>query len=173
MPLLFRKTLFSDLPQIMTIVQEAQNYFRTIGSDQWSNGYPSKELIKNDIATGSSYVLELDGKVAGFSALIFGSEPSYSKIYEGAWLTNLPYATLHRTAVKAELKGRNFASRILQECEKIALNRGISVLRADTHELNIPTQRVLVKNGFQYCGIVYLADEGKRLAYEKVIVSQV
>lgn len=35
------------------------------------------------------------------------------------------------------------------------------------HEDNILMQSLLKKNGFEYCGIVYLEDGGKRVAFEK------
>lgn len=40
-------------------------------------------------------------------------------------------------------------------------------LRIDTHEDNIVMQKVLQKNGFERCGIIYTDDGTARLAYEK------
>ena len=39
-------------------------------------------------------------------------------------------------------------------------------LRADTHADNIPMQSCLQKNGFAYCGVIYLANGDPRRAYE-------
>ncbi len=42
-------------------------------------------------------------------------------------------------------------------------------LRIDTHEDNVVMQKMLEKNGFEKCGIIYVyEDHYPRLAYEKV-----
>ena len=46
--------------------------------------------------------------------------------------------------------------------------KNVNSLRVDTHEENLSMQRLVAKNQFQYCGIVYMADGGKRFAYEYV-----
>ena len=40
----------------------------------------------------------------------------------------------------------------------------------DTHEDNQSMQKLLAKNQFSYCGIIYLSDGSKRLAFEKVLI---
>ena len=44
----------------------------------------------------------------------------------------------------------------------------VKSLRIDTHRQNIPMQNSLVKNGFRYCGIIYLESGDERIAYQKV-----
>ena len=45
--------------------------------------------------------------------------------------------------------------------------------KTDTHENNEPMKKFLEKNGFSYCGVIYLDKEPdvgeKRIAYEKII----
>ena len=45
----FRKSTKNDVPKIMNIVKQAQNYFKEQGIDQWQNNYPNDEVINNDI----------------------------------------------------------------------------------------------------------------------------
>ena len=51
-------------------------------------------------------------------------------------------------------------------------NKNIHSLRIDTHEYNFPMQKMLSKNGFVKCGIIYLNgimdNVNKRFAYEYV-----
>ena len=42
----------------------------------------------------------------------------------------------------------------------------------DTHEDNISMQRLLEKNNFKYCGIIYLEDGNKRIAFEKLSIGR-
>ena len=39
-----------------------------------------------------------DRKLAAVFAYIEGNDPTYSDIFDGAWLNNLPYAVVHRLA---------------------------------------------------------------------------
>jgi len=53
--------------------------------------------------------------------------------------------------------------------EKMCLEKGIHSIKIDTHEQNISMQRLLDKNGFQYCGVIFVADQSPRVAYEKIL----
>ena len=42
-------------------------------------------------------------------------------------------------------------------------------IKVDTHKDNISMQKLLRKNDFKYCGIIYLEDGSERIAFEKLI----
>lgn len=165
----FRKAMESDINSIMKIIKQAQDYFKKQGIDQWQNNYPNIETIKNDIAKGYGYVLLKDGEVAGTVAVSFDGEKTYEYIYDGKWLSDFEYAVIHRMAIDNNLKGLGLASIIMKKVEEMCINKGIKSIRIDTHEDNKSMQRLIEKNRFQYCGIIYLADNSKRLAFEKLI----
>ena len=58
---------------------------------------------------------------------------------------------------------------MIEHACKLAKAEGASSVRIDTHEDNIPMQNMIEKNGFKKCGIIYLLDGNKRLAYEKIV----
>ena len=58
---------------------------------------------------------------------------------------------------------------ILDKAEEMCKNIEINSIRIDTHEDNLPMQNLLKKNNYEYCGIIYLEDRSKRLAFEKVL----
>jgi hypothetical protein len=41
-------------------------------------------------------------------------------------------------------------------------------MRIDTHEDNMGMQQLLKKLGYSYCGVIFLGNEDKRLAFEKL-----
>ena len=166
----FRKTKTEDISQIMTIIRQAQNYLKEQNVDQWQDGYPNEEAFEADIANGVSYVLEENRSIIGTLALIFDKEPTYEKIYDGAWKAeDIPYATIHRIAVAQEQKGNGIAGRMLAEAESICKERKVHSIRIDTHEENLSMQKWLKKTGFAYCGWIILVSGAKRLAFEKRI----
>ena len=67
--------------------------------NQWINGYPSEELISNEIKASHSFVCENEqGELVGTFCYIEGIDPTYLKIYEGEWLNDEPYAVINRMA---------------------------------------------------------------------------
>jgi len=166
--MIFRKASCRDIQEILKIIEEAKVSISELGIDQWQNGYPNRQILEDDISNGNSYVLLKDNIIIGTVAIIFGNENAYETIYDGQWLSNKDYATLHRIAIHSDHKGFGFASVVYNEAKRICLNSGIHGIRIDTHEGNIPMQRSLSKSGFEYCGIVFLEDGSKRLAYESL-----
>ena len=73
-----------DLPHILTIYNVARRYMRAHGNTaQWVNGYPSEELLRQDLAAGQLYVLEDGGGVYAVFAFILGEDPTYRRIVRG------------------------------------------------------------------------------------------
>ncbi len=168
--MIFRKTKTEDIIAVMRLIDQAKDYMKEQGIDQWQNGYPNEAAIANDIAHDYSYVMEENGKIIGTMAVIFDGEPTYEKIYEGAWRTvEEPYAAIHRVAVDADCKGQGIAGAMIDEVEKMCRERGVRSLKNDTHRDNKSMQRMQAKNGFEYCGIIYLEDGAERIAFEKII----
>jgi GNAT superfamily N-acetyltransferase len=168
--MIFRKGEISDLPRMMEIVRQAQVSIGKLGIDQWQNGYPTEELMRNDIENGYSFVLTADaGEVIAIASLIYNYEPTYDKIYGGEWLSNGDFIVVHRMAVAEEYRKKGIASQLLKEVVKQAIIKNIPSFKIDTHEGNIPMRRTFESNGFKYCGRIYLRDGHLRVAYEKRI----
>lgn len=163
----FRKSTKSDITKIMDIVKQAQAYFKEQNIDQWQNNYPNDEVINNDINNGESYVM-LDGDdIVATTVISFAKEKSYENILDGKWITNGDYGVIHRIAVENTHKGKRLSHKIIKYTEEVCKQNNIHSIKVDTHEDNILMQSLLKKNGFEYCGIVYLEDGGKRVAFEK------
>lgn len=166
----FRKTRIEEIPEVMKLIDQAKAYMKESGIDQWQNGYPNAESIRKDIDHDYSYVMEEDGKIIGTLAVIFDGEPTYDKIYDGAWKTiDEPYAAVHRVAVDAQCKGKGIAGAMIEEVVKLCRERGVRSIKNDTHRDNKSMQRMQAKNGFEYCGVIYLEDGAERIAFEKII----
>ena len=160
--MIIRKTKISDVSECVKIYESAREFMRASGNpDQWPSYYPGEIDILSDIAAGSSYVCEDGGEVVAVFYFAPGPDATYNEIYEGAWKSNEPYAVIHRVAVKYH--GRGIIDFIFSECFEAAGH-----LRIDTHRENIPMQKVLSRNGFLPCGIIYIETGAERIAFEKV-----
>lgn len=167
----FYKADKSHIDRIWEMIQQAKAYFKSQGIDQWQNGYPTRDVIVADVEAQNGYVMEENGRIVGTLALIFDGEPDYERIYEGKWLTEgEPYAAIHRVVVDSSLKGKGVAGTMMKRAEIICREMGIRTIKEDTHEDNQSMQRMLKKNGFQYCGVIYQKDGAKRLGFEKQLL---
>ena len=181
----FRKSTFDDIDIILEIIEKAKAELKKMRLDQWQKGYPNREVIESDVKKGISYVLEetaennenseekVSGKIVGTIVLSPEREEPYSKI-EGKWITDDDdYMVVHRLAVDSDVKNKGLATKILEFSEGVCIENKILSLKADTHENNEPMKRLLAKNGFSFCGLIYLDREpdlgAKRIAYEKII----
>ena len=69
----------------------------------------------------------------------------------------------------SEIKGRGVAGELFKNIEEVCLENNINNIKIDTHRENKSMQRFLNKNGFEYCGIIYLKDGAERIAFEKIL----
>jgi GNAT superfamily N-acetyltransferase len=165
----FRKTVKTDINDVMNIIRQAQTYFKELGINQWQDNYPNVETINNDIDNENSYVLLKEGIIVATAAVSFDGERTYDFIYEGKWISNNEYAVIHRIAVDNNYKGLGLSSKIIKNVEQLCLSKGVYSIKVDTHEENLSMQKLLKKNKFQYCGVIYLEDGSKRIAFEKIL----
>lgn len=152
-----------DVPIVMNIIENARQLMRNSGNDtQWINGYPSVEIIENDIEKNQAFLCVFETKIVGYFCFMIGEEPNYYKIDNGNWLNNNAYGVIHRLASSGEVKG------VAQFCFDWAFTK-INNIRVDTNNTNLPMQNFLKKNEFTYCGVIYVKDGSPRDAFQKVI----
>lgn len=160
-----QKALPVHIDTILIIIDEARSIMRENGNTtQWTNGYPSKETIQEDISNDHAFVcMDEEDIVVGYFCFMQGEnpDPNYTVI-EGAWLNNNPYGVIHRLASGRKVKG------IAQKSFDFAFTQTKNV-RVDTHHNNLPMQNFLKKIDFEFCGVIYVSDGSPRDAFQKVI----
>ena len=157
---------------LMGIFREARETIAALGIDQWQNGYPSQNIITEDIMLSRSFAVVCDGEVCGTFVMINDGEPVYDRIYDGDWKTgndSRDYVAIHRVAISVKKRGSGISTAIINYAADHARKLGRASLRIDTHEGNVVMRRMLEKNGFAYCGIVFLESGDARVAYEKIL----
>ena len=165
----FEKAASCRIDSIMPLFDSARLYMAEHNIPQWQDGYPQRELIENDVENGNGYVLLHKGRVVGYSTLFFGNDLTYSYIENGKWRNDRPYVTMHRVAVADDCKGMGLMGKFVSSFADMAKAQGIFDLRGDTHEINRSMRRAFEKNGFEYCGVIYLENGEPRVAYHKII----
>ena len=157
-----------DVKSILEIIKDAKAFLKENNVNQWQDNYPNEDTIINDINKKQLYVYE-EKEVLAFIAIIEGIEETYNIIYDGKWLNDDSYLTIHRIAVKKEARHCNIASKLFMYAIEYANKRNIKSIRVDTHKDNIVMQKLILKHDFKKCGYIYLKDHSPRLAYERLV----
>lgn len=169
--MLFRRADLNDIGAILDIMESARQFQQKNGVIQWVNGYPSREIIEKDIIAGYCHVMVDSIGVCACAAIIPDGEQTYKCIYNGSWLTgdSIDYLTVHRVATADRVRGQGIAPMMMGYIRERAVHENYQSIRIDTHRDNLAMQRMLAKTGFEYCGIIHLANGDERFAYELVI----
>ena len=159
-----RSATNNDLQVIMPIYDLARDFMCKAGNaGQWVNGYPTQQFITEEIKAGHSFVCENhNGEITGTFCFIIGEDPTYQKIFNGQWLNNELYGTVHRIASSGKDRG------VARACFEWCFNQCPNI-RVDTHRDNHVMQHILSDLEFHYCGLIYLSDGSERLAYQRTL----
>lgn len=162
---IFREARLQDVPVIGRILDDAVARMLAEGKKQWNENYPNEIHVLADLSRHVGFVLELNGRVVAYGAVVFTGEPAYDNL-RGEWLTDDEYVVLHRMAVAADSQCRGVARRFFAAVENLAVSKGICSFRVDTNYDNGRMLRLLGSLGFEYCGKVNY-ESGERMAFEK------
>lgn len=163
-----RRATEKDFEAAVALIEMGRKNIAELGIDQWQNGSPNADDIRNDIKNGNCYVAVEGDSYLATLYIGFDGEETYGEI-EGEWLQEDKYTTLHRVAVNTDYRGKGIFAALVKFATLLSLSRGYHALRIDTHYGNIRMQSALKKNGFTPCGKIWLKWGDERLAFEKII----
>ena len=162
-----RKVTEKEIPTALLFIEQAKAHLKEQGIDQWQDGYPNIDSIKDDVSAERGYFITAEGKPAGYLCLDFEGEPVYGQL-DGQWKCSSGYAALHRIAVGDEYRSKGIGKLAFVACEALCREKGVYSIRVDTKDENPKMRHVVTENGFEYRGDVYYESCGKRMAFEKV-----
>ena len=157
-----------DIDICWDIINDGRSFQREQGFVQWSDEYPTYDMICEDIRIEKGYVLKVDGDIAAYMLIDFDGEPAYNKI-NGKWNSDEKYAVIHRIAISGKFRNQGLASISFSLVEGLCRQKGVRYLRCDTDEQNKRMQHVLKKNGYSFCGEIDYDGNGK-IAFDKLII---
>ena len=158
-----RKAKQKDLNIILKILEHARNYMKENNNpNQWGDNHPAVEIIEEDIKNSIGYVcLDEENNIVGYFCFYVGIEEDYNEIYEGNWLNDKEYAVIHRIATISNKKG------VGGFCMRYCFDKYKNI-KIDTSKDNIPMQKLLEREGYTKCGIIYIKrNGGERIAFQK------
>ncbi len=127
----------------MRVFSQARLAQRRAGFRQWEDGYPSIDVLKSDIDRAIGFILDDNGKTAGYIA-IAAYDDEYNRHPE-LWDVGKDYAVFHRIALSDDYRGKKLSGILFDLAESHALRTGAAFVRIDTGLENKPMQHILSK----------------------------
>lgn len=166
--MIIRKATLNDIDPIMQLIAQVLPIMQATGNLQWDDTYPNAEVYTSDVQFGQLWVADIDGAVAGVIAIIVNQqEPEYAQV--PGWDINEPAIVAHRLAVSPHMQGKGIAAALLHQCEVVAIENNISLIRLDTNTVNRPMQNLFLKLGYNLGGEITLSKRPSLsfMAFEK------
>ncbi|RYF77085.1 MAG: GNAT family N-acetyltransferase [Cytophagaceae bacterium] len=156
----------NDVPALLDLLKRVVPLMQDAGNFQWDDTYPNEGVFSDDIAKQQLWVADIDGQLAGVSAITTDQEPTYAEV---GWDITEPAIVTHRLAVDPAFRGQGVAKALILQADEVARQRNIPILRIDTNTQNQATQKLFPALGYVYAGEISLDFRpGLRfLCYEK------
>ena len=144
----------TDIPLLLALLRRVVPQMQASGNFQWDDTYPNATVFGNDISKEQLWVADIDGQVAGVSAITTDQEAECAQV---GWDITEPAIVTHRLAVDPAFRGQGVGKALLQQAEIVARQQGILRLRIDTNTENQVTQRLFPAAGYVFAGEIGLS----------------
>jgi len=125
---------WSDLPALVTLFQDAKDYLDQQKIFQWTDFYPSKEVIEKDLKDQTLFVLKNKQELIGAVTLNDHQDEEYQAIN---WKFNdRKVLVIHRLMVDPKFQNKGYAKQIMDFAETFARKNQYSSIRLDTYTQN-------------------------------------
>lgn len=164
---------YDQLDAAMAIISEARSAIAALNIDQWQDGYPTRDVIEEDIKAQRLFGAYDEQGLMAVCAIFTTPEPIYQSL-QGEWKNKEEtYVTVHRMASSDRARGKGAALVLMEKAFSVARQANAVSVRIDTHRGNVRMRRFLDKLMFEECGLVdyscHTAGDPWRIAYEKCL----
>jgi GNAT superfamily N-acetyltransferase len=138
-----------DIDEIWKSVVEVIERQKAEGIFQWSEHYPKREMLADDLAHGNLHVARLGGRMAGFIVL----DEEQGEEWNGVpWKTTGKILVAHRLVVKTGFQGRGIGMAMMDFAERLGRGRGYDAMRLDAYQGNPKALRIYESRGYEMVG---------------------
>ncbi|MFH0816646.1 MAG: GNAT family N-acetyltransferase [Methanobacteriota archaeon] len=138
-----------DLDDVWKSVVEVIERQKAEGIFQWSEHYPKREMLADDLAHGNLHVARLGGRMAGFVVLDEDQGPEWDGI---KWRAAGKILAAHRLVVRTGFQGRGIGIALMDFAERFGREKGYGALRLDAYQGNPKALRIYEQHGYEMVG---------------------
>ena len=134
------------------------------GIFQWSDQYPSIDILQKDIGLQQIWKLENKNTIIGIIVLTEIEDKEYKNV---KWLTE----NAHNLYVHRKFQGMGYAQKLMGFAEKFAQENNYKSIRLDTFSKNMRNQKFYEKRNYTRLESVYFLNQSEHpfYCYEKII----
>ncbi len=160
------KTNISQLDNIFKIFKECRIVMENNDIFQWTEHYPTLEIIASDIQMGYLYCLTENEKTVGVINISDIQELEYKNIH---WRNNDgKILVIHRLAVDPQFQKQGYAKKLMDFAEDYAIKDNYSSVRLDAYSGNERVLRFYENRDYEKRGEVFFPErELPFYCYEK------
>ena len=157
----FCKADYKDLKKLLSLCREAVN----APYSTWNEDYPNEEILKQDIAAGTLYIIQIDYRDAGLIAAGENGELNCLP-WDGAACRPCEIA---RFGLVSQMRGKGLSRLVLKEAIELCKQQGFDTIRLIASCGQPVVKRLYEGEGFQSFGTARLF-EHDFVCYQKRIV---
>ncbi|GAB4156775.1 MAG: hypothetical protein Tsb0033_07790 [Winogradskyella sp.] len=124
----------ADLDVLFQMYKTAKEALEDDNIYQWTNNYPTRSIIENDLKDGVLYVLKNNNKIIGAINISEDQEPEYKSV---KWQFNdNKVLVIHRLVVHPTSQSKGFAKLLMDFAEDYAKQNNFTSIRLDAYSQN-------------------------------------
>jgi len=138
---------------IYAIVERCKTALQSEGIFQWTDHYPTLQIIQNDIESGHLYQIQSGSNIAGIININTIQDEAYKTI---SW--SYPDETcmvIHRLAIDPQYQKQGLAQKLMTFAENYGMESGFHSIRLDAYSQNTRVLQFYEKRGYAKKGLVY------------------
>lgn len=124
----------TDLDILFQMYKRAKETLENDKIYQWTNNYPTRSIIENDLKDGVLYVLKNNDRIIGAININENQEPEYKSI---KWQFNgNKILVIHRLVVHPNSQNKGYAKLLMDFAEELAKRDNYTTIRLDAYSKN-------------------------------------
>jgi len=164
---MIRKATLEDIKDIMEIIKQTIVEMNSYNNDQWDEYYPQEKDFMNDTEKEELFVIEREGKIAGFVCINKVEPVEYNDLN---WTLNETAMVVHRMSVYPAYRRNGIGTELMKFTDEVALKNNLRYIKTDTYSINLKMNALFVKCGYKLVGeMSFLGKEKAFYCYEKVL----
>jgi ribosomal protein S18 acetylase RimI-like enzyme len=156
---------------VYEIIKNCKSSLQAEGIFQWTDNYPTLQIIQNDIELGNLYHIQFDNDILGIINISNIQEEEYKTIN---W--TYPDETclvIHRLAIDPAHQGQGLAQKLMDFAEMYGIENGFQSIRLDAYSQNTRVLSFYEKRTYTKQGEVYFPERDFPFyCYEKQLMSK-
>ncbi len=125
------KGKLTEVDELFQIYLNGKSELEKNGIYQWTDSYPTRSIIENDLEKGVLFVLRNDKVIIGAINISEEQEPEYETIN---WeFDNSKILVIHRLVIDPKYQGKGYARKLMDFAEIFASENNYSSIRLDAY----------------------------------------